>query len=94
MDDDEAFVLVNRKKHKVLEVKNNPNILNYNLLESERHKSASQLLQEALQPVLYMCGGGFAHINCLNTMKNAHTKSFKRFVCFCLNGRLLRSELI
>ncbi|KAM4536254.1 L-amino-acid oxidase-like [Odontesthes bonariensis] len=51
MDDNQTFVLVNRKTHRVSEVKNNPNILDYNLKESERNKSASQLLEEALKPV-------------------------------------------
>ncbi|XP_072232065.1 L-amino-acid oxidase-like [Leuresthes tenuis] len=51
MDDDNTFVLVNGKKHKVLDVKDNPDILNYNLRENERNKSANQLLEEALKPV-------------------------------------------
>lgn len=52
MDDDETFYLVNeQKKYKNYEVKKNPNILKYNLLENEKNKSADELLQGALRQV-------------------------------------------
>uniref|UniRef100_A0A3Q2EIN7 Amine oxidase n=1 Tax=Cyprinodon variegatus TaxID=28743 RepID=A0A3Q2EIN7_CYPVA len=52
MDDDETFYLVNeQKKYKNYEVKKNPNILKYNLLENEKNKSADELLQGALRQI-------------------------------------------
>ena len=51
MSDNQTFYLVNRQKRKLYEVKQNPDILKYNLSSNERHKSADKLLQLALQEV-------------------------------------------
>ncbi|XP_072233015.1 L-amino-acid oxidase-like [Leuresthes tenuis] len=51
-DDNQTFYLVNdNQKHKTYEVKENPDILKYNLPENERQKPADDLLQQALQKV-------------------------------------------
>ncbi|KAM6909415.1 L-amino-acid oxidase-like [Xenentodon cancila] len=52
MDDNETFYLVNEKqKYKTYEVKENPDILSYNLPDNERQKSADDLLLEALKKI-------------------------------------------
>ena len=55
MEDVNTFILVNGlKKKKTYAVKADPNILNYTVWNSEKGKSANQLLQGALQKVLYI----------------------------------------
>lgn len=51
MDDPNTFYLVNGLRRKTHEVKNNPDVLNYKVTDSEKGKSADELLQEALQKV-------------------------------------------
>ncbi|XP_028251431.1 L-amino-acid oxidase-like [Parambassis ranga] len=52
MDDNQTFYLVNGEKpQKTYKVKENPDILKYNLSANEMHKSADQLLQIAIQTV-------------------------------------------
>ncbi|XP_061566801.1 L-amino-acid oxidase-like [Cololabis saira] len=51
MDSNDTFYFVNGHKHKTGDVKQNPEILGYNLPENERKKSAGQLLSDALVPV-------------------------------------------
>ncbi|XP_041959577.1 L-amino-acid oxidase-like [Alosa sapidissima] len=52
MDDDETYYLVNGgPRQKTHAVKDNPNILNYDVSPEERNKSADDLLQQALQKV-------------------------------------------
>lgn len=48
MDDNNTYILVNGVKKRNYEVKNNPDILKYNVTESEKGKSAEQLLKQAL----------------------------------------------
>lgn len=48
MDDNNTYILVNGVKKRNYEVKNNPDILGYNVAESEKGKSAEQLLKQAL----------------------------------------------
>lgn len=52
VDDDQTFYLVNGgQRRKTYEVKQNPNILNYHVLPTEKNKSADELLREALKKV-------------------------------------------
>ncbi|XP_035984912.1 L-amino-acid oxidase-like [Fundulus heteroclitus] len=51
MTDGNTYYLVNGKKHRTSEVIKNPDILPYNLPSDEKHKSASALLEEALEEV-------------------------------------------
>ncbi|XP_035985586.1 L-amino-acid oxidase-like [Fundulus heteroclitus] len=51
MTEGNTFYLVNGKKHRTSEVIKNPDILGYNLLPGESNKSASDLLDEALEEV-------------------------------------------
>ncbi|XP_030609614.1 L-amino-acid oxidase-like [Archocentrus centrarchus] len=52
MDDDNTFYLVNGiEPQKTYKVKENPNILKYNLSANETHQSADTLLQQALEKV-------------------------------------------
>ncbi|XP_030609616.1 L-amino-acid oxidase-like [Archocentrus centrarchus] len=52
MDNNNTFYLVNGiKPQKTYKVKENPNILKYNLTENEMHQSADTLLQQALEKV-------------------------------------------
>ncbi|KAI4794788.1 hypothetical protein KUCAC02_031839, partial [Chaenocephalus aceratus] len=51
MEDVNTFILVNGLLRKTYAVKADPNILEYNVWDSERGKSADQLMQEALQKV-------------------------------------------
>lgn len=52
MDDNQTYYLVNGgTPHKTYEVKQNPDILNYDVLSEEKNKSADELLQLALQTV-------------------------------------------
>ncbi|KAM4564245.1 L-amino-acid oxidase-like [Fundulus diaphanus] len=48
MTDENTYYLVNGKKHRTSEVNKKPAILAYNLPSDEKHKSASDLLEEAL----------------------------------------------
>ncbi|XP_072232760.1 L-amino-acid oxidase-like [Leuresthes tenuis] len=51
MDDDNTFYLVHGMPKKTYAVKANPDILQYKLPERERHKSAHELLEQALKRV-------------------------------------------
>nr|BAG72078.1 skin mucus antibacterial L-amino acid oxidase [Myoxocephalus polyacanthocephalus] len=51
MDDPDTFYFVNGVLAKTETVKNNPDILNYNVAVEEKGKSADQLLEEALKTV-------------------------------------------
>uniref|UniRef100_A0A3B3TV69 Amine oxidase n=1 Tax=Poecilia latipinna TaxID=48699 RepID=A0A3B3TV69_9TELE len=51
MDDNNTYYLVNGVKRRNYEVKENPDVLQYNVYESEKGKSAEELLQQALTPV-------------------------------------------
>ncbi|KAM4564246.1 L-amino-acid oxidase-like [Fundulus diaphanus] len=51
MTDENTYYLVNGKKHRTSEVIINPAILPYHLPSDEKHKSASDLLEEALEEV-------------------------------------------
>uniref|UniRef100_A0A3B3X949 Amine oxidase n=1 Tax=Poecilia mexicana TaxID=48701 RepID=A0A3B3X949_9TELE len=51
MDDNNTYYLVNGVKRRNYEVKENPDLLQYNVYESEKGKSAEELLQQALTPV-------------------------------------------
>ncbi|XP_067380029.1 L-amino-acid oxidase-like [Channa argus] len=51
MDDPRTFYLVNRQRVRTGEVQSNPDILEYKVLESEKGKSADELLQQALKKV-------------------------------------------
>uniref|UniRef100_A0A3P8TQY1 Amine oxidase n=1 Tax=Amphiprion percula TaxID=161767 RepID=A0A3P8TQY1_AMPPE len=51
MDDNNTFYRVNRLLKRTYMVKDNPDILQYNVLPSEKNKSADDLLQLALQKV-------------------------------------------
>ncbi|XP_041635890.1 L-amino-acid oxidase-like [Cheilinus undulatus] len=51
MDDDNTFYMVHGIRKRTYEVKANPDILKYNVADSERGMSADQLLQHALKKV-------------------------------------------
>uniref|UniRef100_A0A3P9NFS9 Amine oxidase n=1 Tax=Poecilia reticulata TaxID=8081 RepID=A0A3P9NFS9_POERE len=51
MDDNNTYYLVNGVKKRNYEVKENPDVLQYNVYENETGKSAEELLQQALAPV-------------------------------------------
>ncbi|XP_078147926.1 L-amino-acid oxidase-like [Centroberyx gerrardi] len=51
MDDENTFYLVNGLRERTYTVKEDPDFLKYNLTESEKGKSADDLLQQALQKV-------------------------------------------
>ncbi|KAF3698133.1 L-amino-acid oxidase [Channa argus] len=52
MDDPNTFYCVNGQQEKTSTVQSNPDILRYNVLESEKGKSADALLQQALNKVI------------------------------------------
>lgn len=51
MDDNNTYVLVNGVKKRNHEVKENPDLLGYDVYENETGKSAEELLQQALTVV-------------------------------------------
>ena len=51
MNDGKTFYLVNGQRKRTNLVETNPDVLKYNLWESERGKSADELLQQSLQKV-------------------------------------------
>ncbi|XP_059210461.1 L-amino-acid oxidase-like [Centropristis striata] len=51
MDDPNTFIFINGTLEKTSTVKANPDVLKYNVLESEKGKSADELVQKALQRV-------------------------------------------
>ncbi|XP_061566802.1 L-amino-acid oxidase-like [Cololabis saira] len=53
MNDNQTFYLVNGQKLKTLKGKQHPDLLQYNLRGNERHRSADELLQQALQKVVH-----------------------------------------
>uniref|UniRef100_A0A8C9XJU3 Amine oxidase domain-containing protein n=1 Tax=Sander lucioperca TaxID=283035 RepID=A0A8C9XJU3_SANLU len=55
MDDPHTFYFVNELRVESEIVKSNPDILNYNVMPSEKGKSADELLEKALKKVHYGC---------------------------------------
>ncbi len=53
MDDPNTFYLVNGLRKRTYAVKANPDILDYKVRQTEKGKSADELLQRALQKVRY-----------------------------------------
>lgn len=51
MDDANTFYLVNGQRVRTYTVQTNPDVLKYKVHESEKGKSADELLQQALQKV-------------------------------------------
>lgn len=55
VDDNNRFYLVNGIKQRTHRVKENPDILKYNLSAQEMHKSADTLLQEVIEKGVRDC---------------------------------------
>ncbi|KAM6908903.1 L-amino-acid oxidase-like [Xenentodon cancila] len=75
-DHNETFYHVNGHSHKTYEVKQNPDILGYNVPSNERKKSASQLLSEALVPVKSV----IKHSGCKAALKEFDHYSVKEYL--------------